>query len=80
MVLISTIALSQTMIPVVMKWLFKCNCTRRSQGSKQIIMNVGSTDTDIVNWCRWVAMPMHLLHYTQIDFILKPFLPFTWFM
>jgi hypothetical protein len=51
-------------------------------------MNVGATDTDIVNrWQsvegakgKWVAMPMRL-HYTQIvDFVLKPCLRYTWLM
>jgi hypothetical protein len=60
---------------------------RRSSDTRAAEMNVGSTDTDIVN--RWqlvegakgrrAAMPMRL-HYTQIDIILKPFLRYTWAM
>jgi hypothetical protein len=60
---------------------------RRTSDTRAAEMNVGSTDTDIVN--RWqlvegaqgrrAAMPMRL-HYTQIDIILKPFLRYTWLM
>jgi hypothetical protein len=60
---------------------------RRTSDTRAAEMNVGATDTDIVN--RWqlvegakgrrAAMPMRL-HYTQIDIILKPFLRYTWLM
>jgi hypothetical protein len=60
---------------------------RRTSDTRAAEMNVGSTDTDIVN--RWqlvegaqgrrAAMPMRL-HYTQIELILKPFLRYTWLM
>jgi hypothetical protein len=60
---------------------------RRTSDTRAVEMNVGSTDTDIVN--RWqlveraqgrrAAMPMRL-HYTQIELILKPFLRYTWLM
>jgi hypothetical protein len=60
---------------------------RRTADTRAAEMNVGVTDTDIVN--RWklaeraqgrrAAMPMRL-HYTQIDLILKPFLRYTWVM
>ena len=57
---------------------------RRTSDTRAAEMNIGSTDTDIVN--RWqlaeraqgkrAAMPMRL-HYTQIELILKPFLRYT---
>jgi hypothetical protein len=60
---------------------------RRTSDTRAAEMNVGSTDTDIVN--RWqlveraqgkrAAMPMRL-HYTQIELIIKPFLRYTWLM
>jgi hypothetical protein len=60
---------------------------RRTADTRAAEMNVGTTDTDIVN--RWeliegaqgkrASMPMRL-HYTQIDIILKPFLQYTWAM
>jgi hypothetical protein len=60
---------------------------RKTSDTRAAEMDVGTTDTDIVN--RWqlveraqgkrAAMPMRL-HYTQIELILKPFLRYTWAM
>ena len=57
---------------------------RRTSDTRAAEMDIGATDTDIVN--RWqlveraqgrrAAMPMRL-HYTQIELILKPFLRYT---
>jgi hypothetical protein len=57
---------------------------RRTSDTRAAEMDIGATDTDIVN--RWqlveraqgrrAAMPMRL-HYTQIELILQPFLRYT---
>jgi hypothetical protein len=60
---------------------------RRTSDTRAAEMNISSADVDIVN--RWETfekakgsrpgMPMRL-HYAQIEYLIKPFLRYTWAM